>query len=99
MVARTGRTSSSPNGVRAARSRIGNGRAETRATLQELRERAGKTQHDVALSSGVSQIEVSRAERRTDHKVSTLRRYVKALGGELLVYARFGGRLVRLRDV
>lgn len=73
--------------------------ATTARTLQGLRTDAGKTQKDVAVSSGVSQIEVSRAEHRTDHKVSTLRRYIKALGGELLIFARFGDRLVRLRDV
>jgi len=47
----------------------------------------------------VSQIEVSRAERRTDHRVSTLRRYVQALGGDLVVSARFGRRLIPLRGV
>lgn len=68
-------------------------------TLQELRTTVGKTQRQVGTSAGVSQIEVSRAEHRTDHRVSTLRRYVDALGGELVVFARFGDRLIPLRDV
>jgi Helix-turn-helix domain len=97
------RTKRSPAGrTGAARGARLGGAAGARAqawTLRELRARAGKTQDDVATSSGVSQIEVSRAESRSDHRVSTLRRYVKALGGDLIVFARFGGRLIPLRDV
>jgi transcriptional regulator with XRE-family HTH domain len=68
-------------------------------SLQELREDAGKSQRDIAALSGVSQMEISRAERRADHRVSTLRRYVRALGGELEVSARFHGKVVRLQGV
>jgi transcriptional regulator with XRE-family HTH domain len=68
-------------------------------TLQELRENADKSQYEIAAVSGVSQMEISRAERRTDHRVSTLRRYVRALGGELEVFARFPRKVVRLRGV
>ncbi len=65
--------------------------------LRELRKLLGRTQRDLAEAIKVSQAELSRAESRGDHRVSTLTRYVKALGGELEVMARFGERLVKLR--
>jgi len=67
--------------------------------LQELRKAAGVTQADVAANTGMAQAEVSRTESREDHRLSTLRRYVKALGGELEVNAVVKGRRVRLVGV
>ncbi len=67
--------------------------------LRELRLAAGKTQEQVAKAAKMKQSELSRAERREDHLLSTLRRYVEGLGGELEVVARVGGRSVRLRGV
>jgi transcriptional regulator with XRE-family HTH domain len=64
-----------------------------------MRELIGKTQADLAEEAKTSQGEISEAERRKDHLVSTLRRYVKALGGELEVIARFGDRSVKLHGV
>ncbi len=67
-----------------------------RLTLRELREQLGKTQGEVAAANKVSQAELSRAERRRDHLVSTLRRYVESLGGELEILAKVKGKHVRL---
>jgi hypothetical protein len=67
--------------------------------LRALREDAGKTQAEVARRTEMSQPELSRLESRTDHLISTLRKYVRALGGEIEVVASIGGRKVRLRDV
>ena len=67
--------------------------------LHDLRAAAGKTQVEVAVAAGISQAELSRAEKRDDHLVSTLRRYVEARGGELEVIARFGDKEVKLRGV
>jgi predicted transcriptional regulator len=67
--------------------------------LRAMRELIGKTQADLAEEAKTSQGEISEAERRKDHLVSTLRRYVKALGGELEVIARFGDRSVKLHGV
>ena len=67
--------------------------------LAAVRELAGKTQVEVATEMGSTQSEVSRSERRQDHLVSTLRQYVRALGGELELTARFGDKSVRLRGV
>jgi predicted transcriptional regulator len=44
----------------------------------------------------MSQSEVARFEKRDDHRISTLRRIVEALGGELEIRAVFKGRTVRL---
>jgi DNA-binding XRE family transcriptional regulator len=67
--------------------------------LRELRKAAGKTQAQVSEAAEISQAELSKAERREDHLLSTLRRYVEALGGELEVYARFGDKTIRLTGV
>ena len=56
----------------------------------------GKTQAEIAEALGSSQSRVSDLERQGDHRLSTLRRYVEALGGELSLVARFGKRTVRL---
>jgi DNA-binding XRE family transcriptional regulator len=67
--------------------------------LSGLRWAAGKTQKEMARAIGMGQPELSRVERREDHLLSTLRRYVEALGGEVEVIARFGVRAVRLTGV
>jgi len=67
--------------------------------LRELRELAGKTQQEVAEALEKVQGEISQFENRPDHMLSTLRAYVRALGGKLEVIARFGDKSVRLRDV
>lgn len=65
-------------------------------TLRDLREQAGKTQTDLAELTEMTQAELSRFERRDDRKISTLRNYVEALGGELEVAAVFGNKRVTL---
>lgn len=57
--------------------------------LQELRKTRGITQIEVARAMSVEQAAVSKLERREDMYVSTLREYVKALGGELKLVASF----------
>ena len=57
--------------------------------LQELRKSREVTQVDVARGMNVEQAAVSKLERREDMYVSTLRDYVKALGGELKLVASF----------
>ena len=65
-------------------------------SLRELRKSLGITQHDLAEAIGMAQSEVSRLERRDDCHVSTLRKVVKALGGDLEVSAIFGKKRVRV---
>jgi DNA-binding XRE family transcriptional regulator len=57
--------------------------------LRDLRERRGVTQEQVAAQLGTSRPNVSRIEGEDDVRVSTLQRYVAALGGELELVARF----------
>jgi DNA-binding XRE family transcriptional regulator len=67
--------------------------------LNELRERRGITQEQVAAHLETSRPNVSRIEREDDVRVTTLLRYVTALGGELELVVRFpdGERLTILR--
>jgi hypothetical protein len=51
-----------------------------------------RTQLELASSLGVGQDTVSRIEQRSDILLSTLRRYVEAMGGELILVARFANR-------
>lgn len=67
--------------------------------LKEMRDLASVPQADLALLLETTQSQISRIEARDDHLVSTLRKYVAALGGELDVVARFGDRTIRLRGV
>lgn len=67
--------------------------------LRALRELTGKTQIEVAKAADMTQPEASRAERREDHLISTLKRYVEALGGELEVFAVFDDKRVKLKGV
>lgn len=65
-------------------------------TLRELRLHAEVTQTDLAGRQGSTQADVSRTERRDNHLVSTVRRYVEALGGELELHAKVGKARVKL---
>lgn len=57
--------------------------------LQELRKARNVTQVEVARAMNVEQAAISKLERREDMYVSTLREYVRALGGELRLVASF----------
>lgn len=65
--------------------------------LRGLRAANGVTQMQLAEAIGTSQSELSRLERRGDWKLSTLRKVVHALGGELDIVIRIGDRQVRLQ--
>ena len=64
--------------------------------LQELREKRHISQVDLAGKLGVRQPTVSKIERREDVNLSTLRRYIKALGGELHILAEFKDESVEI---
>jgi len=80
-------------------------RAQARAelalemNLPELRKALGKTQLDVAATAEMAQAKVSEFERREDHTLSVLRRYIEALGGELEVNAVFKDKRIRLKGI
>lgn len=73
-------------------------RANELATLKDLREAVERTQEELAARLGVGQDTVSRIERRSDILLSTLRRYVQAMGGEVELVARFPNRAPLIID-
>jgi transcriptional regulator with XRE-family HTH domain len=58
-------------------------------TLYQLREARNLTQVSLAKVLNVNQGAVSRMEKRTDMYVSTLRNFIRAMGGQLQVKAVF----------
>lgn len=66
--------------------------------VSELRKLAGKSQRQVADALGIKQPSLSKLENQSDMQISTLRRIVKALGGELEVVARFPEGAVKIRQ-
>ena len=58
-------------------------------TLQELRHARKLTQVRMAKTLGITQDGVSRLEKRTDLLLSTLRKTVQAMGGNLTLVAEF----------
>src|SRR5687767_10821660 len=57
-------------------------------TLAEFRRNLGITQVEMAKKQGVKQVNVSTLERRQDMLVSSLHKYVTALGGKLEIQIR-----------
>src|SRR5229473_3982166 len=61
-------------------------------SLRELRKARKLTQTRVAKALGITQDSVSRLEKRSDLLLSTLRKTVKAMGGEVRIVAQFPDR-------
>ena len=61
-------------------------------TLQELRRARKLTQVSVAKALGITQDSVSRLEKRSDILLSTLRKTVQVMGGNLSLVAEFPDR-------
>jgi len=69
-------------------------------SLQALRKAIGKTQVLIAKRLKVGQDAVSKLETRGDMYISTLRGFLKAMGGELELVAKFPDRRpVRLEEL
>jgi DNA-binding XRE family transcriptional regulator len=66
------------------------------ATLEQLRIALGVSQEELARLLDVQQPAISKLERRSDMRVSTLRELIEALGGELKLSAKFKDRTVDL---
>ncbi len=61
-------------------------------TLRQLRQACRLTQQKVAKSLRIGQEGVSKIERRSDLLLSTLRDYVRAMGGQLSLVVEFPDR-------
>ena len=64
--------------------------------LNELRRARRVTQGTLATAMRTTQSEVSKLEQRTDTYISTLQSYIRGLGGELDIVARFPDGCVRI---
>jgi len=78
------------------RSRVLAAKYRAEMPLDELREAREMTQVHLARILKVNQAAVSKMERRTDMYVSTLRDFVKAMGGELKITAAFPDGVVKI---
>ena len=67
-------------------------------SLAEIRAALVKTQDEVARVLNVRQNAVAQLEKRSDLLLSTLRKYVEAMGGELTVAVRTGAGTVIMLD-
>lgn len=67
--------------------------------IHALRDALQFTQQQLAEELGVKQGSISKMERRPDHLVSTLRRFVEAMGGELELKAHFPTGSVSITDL
>jgi hypothetical protein len=66
--------------------------------LADVRRALKLSQEEIAQTLQVGQAAVAKLEKRTDMYVSTLRRFIEAMGGELEIVARFPGNTVRIRN-
>jgi len=57
--------------------------------LQEIRQARQLSQEEVARKLHIKQAAVSKMERRADLYISTLRKHINAMGGELILFAEF----------
>ena len=64
--------------------------------LEELRDALRMTQQELAQALNVDQSAISKLEHRTDMYVSTLRRCIAAMGGQLEIRAVFPEGTVRI---
>jgi transcriptional regulator with XRE-family HTH domain len=82
------------------RARIEAAKARLREDMElgELRQALSLTQSTLAEALGVKQAEISKIENRADIFVSTLRRFVQAMGGDLEIRAVFPDRAVIIRN-
>ena len=61
-------------------------------SLRDLRQAHNLTQQRMAKKLGIKQHSISRLEQRSDMLLSTLRDYIRKMGGELVLTAQFPDR-------
>jgi predicted transcriptional regulator len=65
--------------------------------LAEIRKEAGFTQEDLAETLGIKQPSLSKLESQDDMQISTLKRLIQALGGQLELVAHMPKGDIRIR--
>jgi len=81
------------------RRRRNDARVEQEVGLYDLRAALDYTQKDIAGKIGTHQSNISKIENRSDLLVSTLRRYLGAIGARLVIKAVFDDREVDLSQI
>lgn len=66
--------------------------------LAEVRRALKLSQDEIAQTLQIGQGSVAKFEKRADMYVSTLRRFIEAMGGELEIVARFAGHSVKIKN-
>jgi DNA-binding transcriptional regulator YiaG len=66
--------------------------------LADVRRAMKLSQDEIAQTLQIGQGSVAKIERRTDMYVSTLRRFIEAMGGELEIVARFPDHSVKIKN-
>ena len=66
--------------------------------LAEVRKFMGLTQEELASALGVTQPSLSKLENQDDMQVSTLRRLIEALGGQMEIIAHLPRGDIRIRQ-
>ena len=66
--------------------------------LAQVRRALKLSQDEIGQTLQIGQASVAKIEKRTDMYVSTLRRFVEAMGGELEIVARFPDHVVKIRS-
>jgi DNA-binding transcriptional regulator YiaG len=67
--------------------------------LNELRKARALSQNELAALLHIKQAALARMENRTDMYISSLRKYIMALGGELDIVARFPDAEVHIQKL
>ena len=70
----------------------------TEMPLHELRQAKALSQVKLAESLHVNQAAISKMEHRTDMYISTLRDYIRAMGGDLEIVANFPDGSVKISN-
>jgi predicted transcriptional regulator len=66
--------------------------------LSEMRRALKLSQEEIGQTLQIKQGSVAKIEKRTDMYVSTLRRFVEAMGGELEIVARFPDHTIKIKN-
>ena len=73
-------------------------RLDEEMDLSEVRRALKLSQEEIGQTLRINQGSVAKIEKRADMYVSTLRRFIEAMGGELEIVARFPDHAVRIRN-
>src|SRR3984893_19563110 len=73
-------------------------RLEEEMDLAEVRRALKLSQDELAQTLQIGQGSVAKIEKRADMYVSTLRRFIEAMGGEREIVARFADHAVKIKN-